>query len=339
VISGPAREESAGAPAVDRLARLRSSALHRVLARLGVRRLVRWWRGRRVKAAIDVLAATPFDEIQRRGWHFQPKHRDWPLNDVEFLHQNRDLWHGRGLPKSIAWNIDEQLALAEELDAYRGELEDAQRVPGPRRDAFAWENGAFSGADPTVYYGMVRSLPPRRVIEVGAGWSGLLLARALERNERRCEVTLIDADPSRLDRFAFPGEWRIHNALLQRIEMGAFDALDAGDICFLDGSHSVRTASDVTWFFFEVIPRLSPGVRIHIHDIHLPDDYPDRLIFEEGYSWNEQYLVQAFLMNNDAYRVMIANHLVFLTCRDGSETEPRADGGSIWLEKVGPAER
>src|SRR4051812_1900611 len=51
---------------------------------------------RRIDAAIAVLRSVPFEEIQRRGWHFQPNHFYWPLNDVAFLRENLDLWHDRG---------------------------------------------------------------------------------------------------------------------------------------------------------------------------------------------------------------------------------------------------
>jgi hypothetical protein len=101
----------------------------------------------------------------------------------------------------------------------------------------------------------------------------------------------------------------------------------------------VRTASDVNWFVFEVMPRLSPGVHIHVHDILFPDDYVDRWIFEEGLSWNEQYLIQAFLMHNEAYEVAIANHLLFTERRAEVEELHGEDGHSLWLRKLGPAER
>jgi hypothetical protein len=97
----------------------------------------------------------------------------------------------------------------------------------------------------------------------------------------------------------------------------------------------VRTAGDVNWFFFEVLPRLAPGVYVHVHDIFFPDDYHDSWVYDEGLSWNEQYLVQAFLMNNDAYRVHLANHLLYVERNDELAPLYASDGGSLWLEKLG----
>ena len=112
----------------------------------------------------------PFEEIQRRGWHLQPNHFYWPLNDVAFLRENPDLWHDRGLPRGIDWDLDGQLELAQELHAYAGELADVPWAPGRPPTGYAWDNGAFGGADAYAYYGLVRRLRPRRVVEVGSGW-------------------------------------------------------------------------------------------------------------------------------------------------------------------------
>jgi hypothetical protein len=288
---------------------------------------------RRIDAAIDVLRIVPFEEVQRRGWHFQPNHFYWPLNDVDFLAANPDLWHERGLPKGIDWDLDQQLALAAELDGYRHELADVPRQPRPARTEFVWENNAFGGADAVVYYGLVRSLQPRKVVEVGAGWSSLLLARALARNEHPCAVTLIEPDPNPEIFSVLPPEWSVRRSILQHADVSVFDELQAGDLCLFDGSHCVRTAGDVNWFFFEVLPRLASGVVVQIHDMLFPEDYLERWVYDEGLSWNEQYLVQAFLMHNDSYRVRIANHMLWVQRRADVDRLHGADGTSLVLEK------
>jgi hypothetical protein len=293
---------------------------------------------RRIDDAIAVLRSVPFEEIQRRGWHFQPNHFYWPLNEVAFLDENRDLWHDRGLPRGIAWDIDGQLALVERLDGYRGELDDVPRLPRAGQVEFVWENNAFGGADAVVYYGLVRSLAPRRVVEVGAGWSSLLLARALARNETPCDVTLVEPHPDARLFGALPADWEVHERTLQRTDLRVFERLGAGDVLMFDGSHCVRTASDVNWLLFEVMPRLSRGVYVHVHDVLFPEDYMDRWILDEGLSWNEQYVVQALLMHSDAYAVRIANHMLWTERREAIDALHGGDGTSLWLEKLAEAE-
>ena len=289
---------------------------------------------RRIDAAIDLLRTIPFEELQRRGWHFQPDHFYWPLNDVDFLRANHELWHDRGLPRDIKWDLDAQLALATELDGYRAELADVPREPRPGRVEFVWENNAFGGADAVVYYGLIRNLGPKRVVEVGAGWSSLLLARALAANETPCDVTLVEPEPNPELFDELPASWDVRRTILQHADLALFEQLGPGDVCVYDGTHCMRTGSDVNWFFFEVLPRLAPGVVVLIHDMLFPEDYYDRWIFDEGLSWNEQYLLQAFLMDNRGYRILVANHALWTQRREQVDALHGADGTAVVLEKL-----
>jgi len=291
-----------------------------------------------VDEALGFLRTVPFQELQARGWHLQPNHYYWPLNDVHFLRDHPELWHDRPLPAGIDWDLDGQLAFARELAATYGELADvAERGAAVDMSSeTTFVNGSFSGADACAYYGIVRTRQPRRVVEIGAGWSTIFLAHALARSERPAAVTLIEPEPDPRLLARIPPGWDVQRSLLQFADLAVFEQLQAGDICFYDGSHVARAGSDVNWFFFEVLPRLAPGVLVHVHDIYWPDDYHDQWIYGDGLSWNEQYVLQAFLMHNKAYRVRLANHLL---CRL-REGDVRAiypawpDGGSVWIEKT-----
>lgn len=288
-----------------------------------------------VDEAIELLRTLPFELLQERGWHLQPNHFYWPLNDVAFLQANPELWHARGLPPDVEWNLDEQVALARTLHGYLDELADVPRHPAPDTVEFVWENNAFGGADAAAYYGLVRHLQPKRVVEIGAGWSSLLLARALARNDEPCHVTLIEPSPDQRLFSALPDSWDRRQTILQHADLAVFDDLRAGDVCMYDGSHCAATASDVTWFFFEVLPRLQRGVWVHVHDVCFPDDYPDAWVLDEGLSWNEQYLVHAFLAHNDAYTVRLANHALYRERREAIAELYDADGFGLWIEKTG----
>jgi hypothetical protein len=291
---------------------------------------------REIDASLAMLSSMAFQEIQQRGWHFQPNHYYWPLNDLEFLRSNPEFWKTSELPKEIDWDIEGQLDLAERIARYSVELEDVQPGPPEKPGEFAWGD-AFSGLDAYAYYGLVRELAPSCVIEVGAGMSSVLLRRALARNEQDCQVTLVDPGPRWSVLGELPSEWELIPRLVQGVDFDTFSRLGAGDILFYDGSHCVRTGSDVNWLFFEVLPRLSPGVWIHFHDIFLPSDYWEKWIFDEGLSWNEQYLLQGFLMHNQSYRVRFGAWMLRHYHRPRLEDwfpSNIHEAGSLWIEKT-----
>jgi predicted O-methyltransferase YrrM len=297
-----------------------------------------------INDAIETLRSASTREVQDRGYHFQPRDYYSALNDLPFLSDNLDLWHDRSLPAGIDWDLDAQLAEIRKLAPYLSELSDVPMAPSTDPPAYHWDNAFWRGADALVHYGLLRSLKPRRVVEVGSGWSSLLMAEALSRNEadgaRQAEVTQIEPFPRRELLRALPDHWTLHDVILQRADPRVFEVLEAGDICFYDGSHVARAGSDVVWFFFELLPRLKPGVLVHIHDIFWPSDYPDEWIFERGQTWNEQYVLQAFLMYNDAFEVVICNSMLFQLRRAAvdelyeSTPETQHSGVSVWLRRV-----
>jgi len=48
--------------------------------------------------------------------------------------------------------------------------------------------------------------------------------------------------------------------------------------------------SDVVYEYLELLPRIKPGVIVHIHDIFIPAEYPKGWIDIARFFWNEQYL-------------------------------------------------
>lgn len=299
--------------------------------------------------ALKLLAAADQRDLLRRGYHLVKRHYYTPLNDPQWLEENPDLWRQPFVPRDIDWNIPAQLALAREISPFLTELRDIpdKEPPTPpgqssSQPTFHWHNPFFNTADALVWYGLLRSRKPLRVVEVGCGWSSLLLARALAANADEshpgASVTQIEPFPNPRLFSALPTTWTLHRSPLQRAPLEPFDSLRPGDILFYDGSHCSRVASDLNWLLFRILPRLPAGVLIHFHDIFFPREYPPAWIFQRLQTWNEQYLLQALLMNSSAYRVLIANGLL-------SELHPdeltalyhgiqKPWGASLWLEKT-----
>jgi predicted O-methyltransferase YrrM len=197
-----------------------------------------------------------------------------------------------------------QLRMLETLGPLTRALTFADDVGGETR--YWWDNDGFSPGDATALAAMLMHYQPRRVVEVGAGYSTAVMLDVAERHLlRRPEIVCIDPEPGRL-RSSLRGNetgLTIHEDIVQNMPLELFTTLEAGDILFIDSSHVLKLGSDVSLLFLEVLPRLAPGVVVHIHDIATSFEYPPAW-YEEGRAWNEAPALRAFLAFNRAYEVL-----------------------------------
>src|SRR5207248_587076 len=157
-------------------------------------------------------------------------------------------------------------------------------------------------------YAMLRHHQPRRVIEIGGGYSTRLIASALRRNAaikgRTGELITIEPFPDEVLRNGFPGLSMLIADPAQNVDVRLFASLSEGDVLFVDSSHVVKIGSDVCYECLQVLPSLQPGVLVHFHDIFLPCEYPRQAVLERLCFWSEQYLLQAFLAMNEEFEVL-----------------------------------
>jgi len=211
--------------------------------------------------------------------------------------------------------------------------------PGARcRYGFA--NDQFGHADALFLYFVLRHAQPRRVVEVGTGWSTCAMLDIDDLFlEGQIEIVSIDPDPSRLRARLRPGDERrvtIVDQPVQAVPLETFDVLAAHDVLFIDSTHVLKTGSDVNHLLFEVLPRLRSGVWVHVHDVAYPFEYPREWV-EEGRAWNEAYAWRAFLSYNAAFEIQVMNTcLEFLQpdwFRDNMPLCLKNVGGSLWLRR------
>ncbi len=94
---------------------------------------------------------------------------------------------------------------------------------------------------------------------------------------------------------------------MQDAPFDLFLRLKANDILFIDSSHVVSMDSDVLYECLRILPTLAPGVLVHFHDIFAPLDYPEKFVMTNLCFWGEQYLLEAFLSFNKAFKVIWAS--------------------------------
>lgn len=261
---------------------------------------------------------------------------------------------GRTLSAPLAAEKFDEAAQTARLHAllpHAAELRDIPMAP-PEGGGFYWANGMFSPQDAFTYYALIREHRPARVLEVGSGFSTLMAARAAALNGTT-QVTCIEPYPTDTHNRHLRAEagFRLIETPVQRVGLELFTSLAAGDILFIDGSHVAKPGSDVEFLFFDVLPRIVPGVLVHVHDIFLPRGYTNHYYLDQNRHWNENYLLGALLLENPRWQVEIANAFVtgfggnaaldpMVTALAGGDATKRdalagvAGGGSIWLRRL-----
>lgn len=243
----------------------------------------------------------------------------------------------RSLP-AIDLNEAEQLALLETLAPLVADLPFTEEPAPPLRYYYA--NDWFRACDASVLCALLRHLRPKRLIEIGSGFSS---AATLDTNERFLDgalaCTFIEPFPGRLESLLTDRDRQTTTIVrrgVQEVELDVFDQLGAGDVLLIDSSHVSKIGSDVNHLVFAVLPRLRAGVVVHVHDITYPFEY-DLATIRAGRYWNEAYLLRAFLQFNPAFEILLFNSYLSLVHPDRLHAAiPRArqaPGGSIWLRR------
>ena len=292
-----------------------------------------------VEAIIPKCLNATFPELfrrwERRGFHVTPVHFYQPIPDTQSLPET--LWTHPSDLAGVEMNETTQLELLREhIPKFRDEYEQLPTSSPGREKGFYVNNTLFGGVDALVAYCMVRHFKPRTIIEVGSGFSSLVLGQAAERN-KRAGLICIEPFPREFLREGFPGLRSLIEKKVQDIELEFFSQLESDDILFIDSSHTVKIGSDVNYLFLEVLPRLRPGVIVHVHDIFLPFEYRRDWVLDELRFWTEQYLLQAFLAFNSEFEVLMANsylkHCHEEDLKAAFPTLSRWEGGSFWMRR------
>lgn len=264
-----------------------------------------------------------------------------PYPDLGEIERRRDAVFDRSPRRipGIDLREDEQLRLLGELSTrFYEEFPYPEDGLGARFDL---GNPAFPPGDAVLLYSVLRHVEPRRVIEIGSGHSSALM---LDVNERflggRVDFTFIEPFPDLLRHLARPGDLEGGALLAQplhSVDPGLFEKLEPGDILFIDSTHVSKAGSDVNQIFFEILPALTSGTYIHLHDIFYPFEYPEEWVLETR-AWNEDYLLRAFLLNNPNYEIVLFNDFLRIHHRGELESlmpvAARNSGGSLWLRKI-----
>jgi hypothetical protein len=257
-----------------------------------------------------------------------------PIPDLASMPES--VWVEADPLRGVELDLDTQVQhMRERLASRIAEFDEA------RRGSLGYDelNPSYPLPDARLLYAIVRDLRPASIVELGSGQTSRVIAAA-------CAANAADGVESRFEAYdPFPiavdetlaGLGALHRTPAQEVPESVFEQLGAGDILFVDTTHTVKLGSDVNRIVLRILPLLAAGTIVHFHDICLPYEYPRYLYDDYALYWAEQYLLQAFLSMNDSFEVMYAtgalckdrrSDAVALGLAAGSES-----GSSFWIRR------
>jgi predicted O-methyltransferase YrrM len=280
-------------------------------------------------------------ELFKKNSLFPPGHFYSPIVSVDDIRARQsDIWekHDRDGIAGVDLQATKQLELLEKLATFYDDMPFLATKQENLR--YYFENNFYSYTDGTTLFAMIRHLRPKRIIEIGSGFSSAVM---LDTNEQffdnKIALTFVEPYPQRLYSLLTEADKQRTTIIekgIQSVPLDTFAALEANDILFVDSTHVSKTGSDVNYILFEILPVLKPGVMIHFHDVFYPFEYPKAWVFA-GHNWNEDYILKAFLMYNTTFEITLFSEYIHRYHPNGFAKMPltaKNFGGNLWIEKM-----
>jgi hypothetical protein len=237
-----------------------------------------------------------------------------PLPSILQLDKNRQRWYKPSGFVGVHYDVAKMEELADRLiREYSGEYFKTLSHDELVREGYGY---GLTPIDALFLYCMLREYRPPRFLEVGSGVSTCIArAAGLRNGESGPMMDIVSVDPYAFPKLHSLKDIRIIPQQVQDFPLRDFEALQSGDVLFIDSTHVVRIDGDVSYLVLEVLPRIANGVIVHIHDIPFPYNVPypaDGNMFQAAWPvyWTEAMLVQAFLAFNTSYKILLSTPLI-----------------------------
>ena len=295
---------------------------------------------RLIKALLDKLTYIKqlYRQVQKQG-RYPAGHYYSPIPDKDevlaYIDSKKPLL--KKLP-GVNLNEENQLKLLHEYLQYYKELPFPEKRKQDCR--YYYENSWYSYSDAIFLYSFLRKHKPKRIIEIGSGFSSAVILDTTERFfSQRPEITFIEPYPDRLKslfKSHDENQVRIIEKKVQEVPNELFLSLESGDFLFIDSSHVVKSGSDLQFLFFDILPLLPSGIFVHFHDVFYPFDYPSELL-KKGNYWNENYFLRAFLSYNCEWGIYFFNTFAAFAFNDFIQDKMslcvKNPGGSLYIQR------
>lgn len=229
--------------------------------------------------------------------------------DPQFIHQNINF----NKMKNIKIDLDIANRLIKKFKFSR-ELKEMKLEKKKSEFGFTLNNSFFARGDFEFLYQFIRLTNPKKIIEIGSGYSSIIAYEAITKNFQNkkdfCKMVCID--PGNINQLKMLKKIKFYNKKIEKVDINIFKELNENDLLIIDTSHIIKPSGDVLKIYNEIFPILAKGVNIMIHDIYLPYEYPEDLINKNVSFWNEQYILETLLIS-EKYKILLPLYYLMRT--------------------------
>jgi predicted O-methyltransferase YrrM len=243
-----------------------------------------------------------FELGQRFGFDVLPRHFYSEIPDMRVLRSGTQ-WKAPRSLTGILSDLDAQVAWVDDCTKkFRASLRNFEI-----HKAAVKMNGSDEGygeVEADFLYCFVRAMRPAQIVQIGCGVSTAVCLLAARDEGYAPRIVCIEPYPTAfLQRESNAGRIELVAKKLEDAGQEFVGRLGAGDLFFVDSSHTLAPAGEVNLIILEMLPRLAPGVYVHFHDIHFPYDYSGDTLSSALFFWHETALLYAFLMMNPHFEI------------------------------------
>jgi hypothetical protein len=241
---------------------------------------------------------------QHLGFDILPRHFYSEIPDIRALRKDQS-WRA---PFSMTGVRG--VGFEQQLDFVRSCMTPAVTAHLARTDVYKAacdENGeiGFGRVEADILFAFVASHRPAYIFQIGCGVSTALCVAAARFAGYAPVITCVEPYPTKLlNGLAAEGTIRLIRSGAQALDMSAIDALGNDGLFFVDSSHALGPAGEVSRIILEMLPRLKSGGRIHFHDILFPYDYTRNILASGLFFPHESILLHGFLTFNARFSIL-----------------------------------
>lgn len=207
----------------------------------------------------------------------------------------------------------------------------------------------FGPVEADFLFAFVTTQKPSQILQIGCGVSTAVCLQAAEYANYNPEIICVDPYPNDfLLRASGRGSIDLIQKGAEKVKPESIAGLESDLLFFVDSTHALGPAGEVTRIILEMLPKLKGGAYAHFHDINFPYDYGRNMLNSSLFFGHEGALLLAFLAHNKRFRILVSQSMLHYSRPDelgeylpGYSPAPNTDGlsagegdfpSSIYLE-------